>query len=307
MHGNFSCWPSKQHTDRDSSRVIFYKHNNANFYSVWPFVFGRTLSQIPQIIVDTLMFGILLYYTVGLAGREELANLFVYLAVLFSFAVLMAQQLSVFASFATASGTQAYSACVILLMMLFGGFIVAPASIPDYYSFLYWLNPFAWMFRSLVVLEFRSDRWDDPESILRSLGFITPNGAAFGSEWIAYGFYFMIPYFLLCCFLTGVGLSSRGGDSVSAAPRPIAKPIESEADTQEGDVDIPFTPVTLSFHGISYEVPASTKSESLKLLENVNGVFRPSRLCCLMGSSGAGKTTLMVSGLFKPSPGIAVF
>lgn len=232
------------------------------------------------------MFGIILYYTVGLAGREELGNLFVYLAVLFSFAVVMAQQLSVFASFATASGAQAYSACVILLMMLFGGFIVAPASIPDYYSFLYWLNPFAWMFRSLVVLEFRSDRWDDPESVLESLGFTTPSGVPFGSEWIAYGFYFMIPYFLLCCFLTGVGLSTGVGDSAGAAPRPIAKPIESGVDTQVGDVDIPFTPVTLSFHGISYEVPASTKNESLKLLDSVNGVFRPRRLVALMGSSG---------------------
>lgn len=227
------------------------------------------------------MFGVILYYTVGLAGRDELGNLFVYLAVLFSFAVLMAQQLSVFSSFATASGAQAYSACVILLMMLFGGFIVAPASIPDYYSFLYWLNPFAWMFRSLVVLEFRSDRWDDPESILERLGFTTQSGDPFGPEWIAYGFYFMVPYFFVCCLLTGVGLSTRAGDSTSAAPRPIAKTVECEADTQEGNVDIPFTPVTLSFHGISYEVPASTKRESLKLLENVNGVFRPRRLCAV--------------------------
>lgn len=246
--------------------------------------------------MDTLMFGILLYYTVGLAGRDEAGNLFIYLAILLSFAILMAQQLSVFASFASASGAQAYSACVILVMMLFGGFIVAPASIPDYFLFLYWLNPFAWMFRSLVVLEFRSDRWDDPDAVLESLGFTTRVGNPFGPEWIAYGFYFMIPYFLVCCLLTGVGLSSGTGDSVGVAPRPTTKTSEPEAETQVEDVDIPFTPVTLSFHDISYEVPASTNNESMKILANVNGVFRPRRMGCLMGCSGAGKTTLLVSG-----------
>jgi hypothetical protein len=32
-----------------TDRVVFYKHRNANFYSAAPFVFGRSLSQIPQV------------------------------------------------------------------------------------------------------------------------------------------------------------------------------------------------------------------------------------------------------------------
>ena len=30
-------------------RIIFHKHSAANFYSAWPFVFGRVLSQMPQV------------------------------------------------------------------------------------------------------------------------------------------------------------------------------------------------------------------------------------------------------------------
>ena len=30
-------------------RAIYYKHADANFYSAWPFIFGRTLSQMPQV------------------------------------------------------------------------------------------------------------------------------------------------------------------------------------------------------------------------------------------------------------------
>jgi energy-coupling factor transporter ATP-binding protein EcfA2 len=34
-----------------TDRVVFYKHRNANFYSAAPFVFGRSLSQIPQVCI----------------------------------------------------------------------------------------------------------------------------------------------------------------------------------------------------------------------------------------------------------------
>jgi len=61
----------------------------------------------------------------------------------------------------------------------------------------------------------------------------------------------------------------------------------------DDDLDLPFTKVDLSFHDICYEVTASQTNEKLKLLKNINGVFRAGRMCALMGSSGAGKTTLM--------------
>jgi ABC-2 type transporter len=32
-------------------RIIYYKHASANFYSAWPFVFGRTISQMPQVSI----------------------------------------------------------------------------------------------------------------------------------------------------------------------------------------------------------------------------------------------------------------
>jgi ABC-type multidrug transport system fused ATPase/permease subunit len=271
-------------------RIIFDKHADANFYSVWPFVFGRTISQIPQTLMDTLMFGVILYYEVGLGGREDMSYLFTFLSLLFVFALLMSQQLSVFASFANASTTQAFSACVVLLMMLFGGFIVAPDAIPYYYTWIYWCNPFAWVYRSLIVLEFRSSRWEDPDAILDSLGFVTPEGDPFGSEWISNGFFFMVPYFLACCVLTALGLSHTRNDGNNAAPETkMSKNVPSES--RDCGVEIPFKPVKLSFHDICYEVTASTKNEKLMLLNSVNGVFRAGRMCALMGTSGAGKVS----------------
>lgn len=32
-------------------RIIFRKHADANFYSAYPFVIGRTISQMPQVSI----------------------------------------------------------------------------------------------------------------------------------------------------------------------------------------------------------------------------------------------------------------
>lgn len=196
----------------------------------WPFVFGRSLSQIPQVRCwfgmnvkiqpyktetwshylplylhpckhspDDLWYSFILYYLVfhGRASWScrscELFDLrqspvsiyhnstlqqkaincipsmcfklthYIFLFTSLVFAVLMIQQLAVFASFSKASMLNAYSACVILLLILFSGFIVSPGSIPSYLYFFYWWNPFAWTYRALVVSEFRSDRWLNPD------------------------------------------------------------------------------------------------------------------------------------------------
>jgi hypothetical protein len=72
------------------------------------------------------MFATILYFMVGLADRDSASNFFTYLGLLFVFALLMNQQLAVFASFASAGELNAYSACVVLLLILFGGFIIVP-------------------------------------------------------------------------------------------------------------------------------------------------------------------------------------
>lgn len=144
-------------------RILFYKHADANFYSSWPYAFGRALAQIPQVgqlssslasmcesfrltfeslvaqtILDTIMFSVIFYYMVGLAGRESASNFFTFLVINFLFALLSNQQMAMFASFASESSMQVYGAVVLLLGILFGGFILAPDTIPKYYSWIYW-------------------------------------------------------------------------------------------------------------------------------------------------------------------------
>lgn len=277
-------------------RIIFYKHADEHFYSAWPFVFGRTLASIPQTIIDVFMFGSILYFMVGLGGRET-GNFFIFISILITFALMINQQLSLFAAFSSSSGLQVYSACMLLLYILFGGFIIAPQDIPDYYYFVYWWNPSAWAYRSLVLNEFYSARWgNSSHEILLNLGFTRPSDdEPFSQDWVGFGFAYMIPYFLLCVVGTAILLTHNRNTGENVAPEILKETTREEVTSQSAEITIPFKPVDVSFQDISYEVTASTGKKTLKLLKNIDGIFRSGRMCALMGSSGAGKTTLMVS------------
>ena len=149
------------------------------------------------------------------------------------------------------------------------------------YSNFSWWNPFAWAYRALVVNEFRQGRWDNPDNILQENGFVDPSGTVFGQVWVGYSFLYLVPYWLLCCVLSAMGLSCVQHSSHATADV-VAKPHGTRV---EGMKSIPFKPVTLTFHDVCYTVTASTSKTQLKLLKNVNGIFRSGRLCALMVSS----------------------
>lgn len=127
--------------------------------------------------------------------------------------------------------------------------------------------------------EFYDSRWNNSTQILTDSGITFLNGNVFGIEWVGYSFAYMIPYLLVCCVLSALGLTYIRHSEGAAGP-PHDK--ETSTDEPKHDTVIPFKPVTLSFHDICYEVTASTSKLQLSLLKNVNGVFRPGQMCALM-------------------------
>ena len=93
-------------------------------------------STSPQTFADTITFGTLLYFVIGLGDRVDAANFFIYLSILITFAVLMNAQMALYASFADGATVQVLGACTLLAMMLFCGFIITPDDIPNYYSWV---------------------------------------------------------------------------------------------------------------------------------------------------------------------------
>jgi len=279
-------------------RVIFYKHADANFYSAFPYVIGNAVALMPQALTDVLIFGSIIYWMVGLAA--DVSNFFIFIAILFVFSISMNQMLAVFTTFSkTKTNVQGYSSVVLLFLVLFCGFIVNPDVIPRYYIWIYWWNPLAWSYRALLVNQFQSSEYDSlnengqrqGDVILSSGGFTDGNGNAYPQEWIAYNFAYLVGHTLLCLVMSGFLLQYTRVSTENAATGDLDDKVVN--DDVEQHINIPFTQVNLTFQGVCYDVKASTGGATLRLLTDVSGVFAAGRMCALMGSSGAGKTTLM--------------
>ena len=121
------------------------------------------------------------------------------------------------------------------------------------------------------------------EEMLRIRGFHT------GSEWIWYSFAFMIPFTIVSGLVLGIVLKTvRIEPEVSSVRKKNRIAFGTAVENQSTSFNLPFTPVDLTFEKVVYEVKASTGDETLKLLNEVSGVFASGRMVALMGSSGAG-------------------
>lgn len=278
-------------------RSIYYKHADANFFSAYPFVLGKAISKIPQTMMDCFAFGTILYFMVGLTTTAT--NYFIFMAVIVCYSILMNELLFVFATFArTKDMVQVASACLVFFFILFSGFIIAPDTIPLYYRWIYWYNPMAWAYRALIINEYRSIDYTQEEGdyILFFAGFVDRNGEPFQVEWIRYTFLYLLSHTLISMIASSMllqwvrvhNIAAVSEDDMDSMKNQNGPPAASLSTT-----NISFKPVTLTFENICYDVKASTSNETLRLLHHVNGVFRSGRMCALMGSSGAGKTTLM--------------
>ena len=265
--------------DKVDDRVIFYKHADSNFYPALAYIIGQALALIPQMLLDVLLFGTFVYWMVGFVSSA--IGFILYLALFFSFNFTMGQLFGLLATVAPSkSAVQAGGAFILLLNVLFCGYIVSPEVIPDYWIWIYWLVPLSWVYRALLLNEFTSN---DPlyadgegDNIMETFGF-QYNGEPFGREWIAYCFAYLVPFLIICMVASAACLTYFRIEPRKQAALSRDMPEEKDEDEDEDTHtlrDSAFIPVNLSFQNLSYEVKASTGSEKLRLLNDVSGVFR---------------------------------
>jgi ATP-binding cassette subfamily G (WHITE) protein 2 (SNQ2) len=277
--------------DEIDGRSIHYKHDDANFYQAFAFVFGRLISTFPQRAIEIVSFGIPLYWMVGLDPTAE--SFFIYLAILICYTIGLKLMFSILAqTLPKKANVQGVGTFLVLIMTLFSGFIVYPNALPGFYkNWIYYMNPMAWALQGLVSNEFTSQKYAfDPRTGLRALWI---RGFETGREWIWYSFAFLIPFTFFAGLVLGIILKTVRIEPEVAFVKEKNKIKIGKVEEATDDFNLPFTPVDLTFEKVVYEVKASTGNETLKLLNEVSGVFGAGRLVALMGSSGAGKTTLV--------------
>ncbi|MCD9561243.1 Pleiotropic drug resistance protein 2 [Datura stramonium] len=304
---------------------VFYKQRDSLFYPAWAFALPIWLLRIPLSFMESLIWIVLTYYTVGFAPpasrffRQFLAYFASHLSAI-----------SLFRFIAALGRTQVVantlSTITMLIVFLLGGFIVAKDDLEPWIQWGYYISPMTYGQNAIAINEFLDKRWSTPNNDTRfsepTVGKVLLKARSMYTEdhvfWLC-----VVALFAFSSYKNNAALGDSRSvisddDKSKKKKRTEQSSLYSAPMTEGIDMDVrdtnsssneeankrgmvlPFQPLSLAFDHMNYyvDMPAEMKVQGvedtrLQLLREVSGAFRPGVLTALVGVSGAGKTTLM--------------
>ncbi|CAN6183585.1 unnamed protein product [Urochloa humidicola] len=302
---------------------VFYKQRDYLFFPAWTFGLATIILKIPFSFLESITWTTVTYYVIGFAPAPgRFFSQFLAYFLTHQMAVSLFRLLGAVLKTMVVANT--FGMFSLLLVFLFGGFLIPRHSIKPWWIWAYWTSPMMYSNNAISVNEFLSTRWASPnteanidaptigKAILKFKGY-------FGGQWgywlsigAMIGFIILFNILFLCA-LTFLSSGSGSSNAVVSDDDDKKKSTDQEQmsqvthgtneaanrRTQTGMV-LPFQPLSLSFNHMNYyvDMPAEMKEQGftesrLQLLSDISGAFRPGVLTALVGVSGAGKTTLM--------------
>ncbi|KAK4275171.1 hypothetical protein QN277_018300 [Acacia crassicarpa] len=146
-------------------RTVFYREKAAGMYSPIAYAAAQGLVEIPYILVQTLLYGLITYFMIGFeitAGKFFLYLVFMFLTfTYFTFYGMMAVGLTPSQHLSAVISSAFYS-----LWNLLSGFLIPKSSIPGWWIWFYYICPVAWTLRGIITSQF-----GDEEAIIVGPGF----------------------------------------------------------------------------------------------------------------------------------------
>ncbi|ETN01424.1 hypothetical protein PPTG_17214 [Phytophthora nicotianae INRA-310] len=304
-----------------AAREVFYKQRGANFFRTASYVLSNFVNQAPPIILESVIFGTIIYWMCGFVS--SFWGFFIFLVILCLTNLALA---AFFFFLASASPNlnvaNPISSVAVLYVCVFAGYTITKDQIPDYLIWLYWGNPISWGIRALAVSQYTHSRFDT--CVYNGFDYCAQYGMTMGEYslstyevpsdkfWLWYGMVFMAATYVFFLFLSCIALEyhrferpenvvltnetkpdAAEGYIIAKTPRQSQKQRESVISVDHAREKY-FVPVTVAFKDLWYTVPDPTNpKQTIDLLKGISGYALPGTITALMGSSGAGKTTLM--------------
>ncbi|KAI9043311.1 uncharacterized protein KD926_003841 [Aspergillus affinis] len=139
--------------DSFSGRLMVIKHGDFAFHHPAAFCVGQITADIPISLVQVTIWSLVVYFMVGL--QMSVSGFFTYWVVLFasimSGTAIFRAVGATFRSFDSASKISGY---VVTVMAMYAGYQIQYSQMHPWLGWLYWLNPVAYAFDSLMSNEF---------------------------------------------------------------------------------------------------------------------------------------------------------
>ncbi|KAK9734714.1 hypothetical protein RND81_04G158400 [Saponaria officinalis] len=291
---------------------VYYKQRDNRFYPAWAWSLSNWIMKVPYSALESVVWALAVYYTVGFdPSPVRFLRYVLLLFVIHQMALGLFRMLASVARDLKISSTAATAAMLIIFCV--SGFILPKDKIKPWWIWAYWLSPLSYAQAAISVNEFTATRWMKMFSSgnttvgqqvlkLRSL----PTDPTW--YWIGIGALVLYAIFFNCMAILALAYLNPIKKSQTLIPVELSKDDEavnggkepSAGTVKNKGMILPFQPLSMTFHNVSYfvDMPKAMKANGLpetklQLLSNVSGVFSPGVLTALVGSSGAGKTTLM--------------
>ncbi|PSS04971.1 Pleiotropic drug resistance protein [Actinidia chinensis var. chinensis] len=142
---------------------VFFKQRDSLFYPAWAFAIPIWLLRIPLSLMESGIWIVLTYYTIGFAPSAS--RFFRQLLALFG---IHQMALSLFRSIAGLGRTQIVAGTLgtftLLMVFVFGGFIVAKDDIEPWMIWGYYISPMMYGQNAIAMNEFLDKRWSTPNT-----------------------------------------------------------------------------------------------------------------------------------------------
>ena len=281
-------------------RDVFYKHSRSLFFPTPAFVLAQTVVMYPIQILETISFTTIVYWSVGLSADDNGGRFFTFMFVVFMFSLCVSQFFRLVASnVASSTIAQTLAGVVLILMVLFSGYIIPKSNIPPGWIWFYWINPIAYVLRSVTVNEFLASDYDFPVCLdtactqTQRFGdlVLESRGNPTDQVWVWYGVAVMVGMYFFFLGLSMLAMAYVRTEPVPPAPIPVS-PMEVSSSKESGvplvnavddaHVEIPFEKIAFSFKDIWYTVKIGTSGEEIDLLKGVSGFFEPCTMTALV-------------------------
>ncbi|KAI4344716.1 hypothetical protein L6164_011910 [Bauhinia variegata] len=303
--------------------LVFYKQKDLCFYPAWAYAIPSAILKIPLSFLESFIWTAISYYVIGYS--PEIGRFFRQFLLLFVVHLTSISMFRFIASlFQTVVASMTAGSLSIMVVLLFGGFVIPKPYMPSWLAWGFWLSPLTYGEIGLTVNEFLAPRWEKV-SANKTLGRQTLESRGLDFDdyfyWISIGaligfaLLFNVGFTLALTFLRAPGRSrplithekysqlqgkEEGNDRFGRDGKNGGTLVETNSEPRRGGLVLPFEPLTVAFSDVQYcvDTPLEIRNQGfaqkkLQLLSDITGAFRPGILTALMGVSGAGKTTLM--------------
>ncbi|KAF2865640.1 ABC-2 type transporter [Massariosphaeria phaeospora] len=141
-----------------AQRPIVEKHASYAFYHPATEAVAGIVADVPVKFAQAVAFNIVLYFMAGL--RREPAQFFLYFLITYISTFVMSAVFRTMAAVTkTVSQAMALSGVLVLAIVIYTGFIIAPPNMHPWFSWIRWINPVFYAFEILVANEFHGRQY----------------------------------------------------------------------------------------------------------------------------------------------------